>query len=157
MELNQHQRDFVDDFGASWDQFGGQPLQGRMLALLYIADDSELSASDIVDALGISRGSVSQTTRQLIQLRLIQRISRSGERRDYYRVTPNAWAETARTQRAQIAPFLDLLRRGLNLHNTSPPERRQTLGNSIAFLEDYDQALASFLDNWSPPDDLEHP
>lgn len=157
MKLNEQQREFINDFAAAWDQFGGQQLQGRILALLYVAEDPELGANDIVEALGVSRGSVSQTTRQLIQLRLIQRVSRPGERRDFYRAGANAWAEAARSERARLGPFLDLLQRGLNLHNTSPPERHRPITNAIAFLEDYDEALRSFLEQWSPPDDPENP
>lgn len=153
MNLSAQQHAFIDDFAALWDQVGGKPVQGRVLALLYIANQSELSASDIGDTLGISRGSVSQTTRQLTQIRLIQRVSKPGDRRDWYRVSPNAWSEAARAERSQIAPFLDLMHRGLNLHNTSPPERQRALINSIAFLMDYDAALGSFLESWKPPNE----
>lgn len=155
MTIDAQQREFIDDFVALWDQFGGNSAQGRVLALLYVSEHAELTATDIVEALGISRGSVSQTTRQLVQLRLIQRVSKPGDRRDYYRVDPNAWSEAARAERTRIGPFLNVLQRGLRIHNTSPPERQRPLINSIAFLEDYDAALGAFLDNWKPRRDLE--
>ena len=155
MSLSPEQREFIDDFVALWDQFGGNPAQGRILALLYVSERAELAATDIVEALGISRGSVSQTTRQLVQLRLVQRISKPGDRRDFYRVDPNAWSEAARAERARIGTFLNVLRRGLTVHNTSPPERQRPLINSIAFLEDYDAALGAFLESWKPRKEME--
>lgn len=156
MDLSKQQRDFIDDFANLWERFAANPSQGRVLALLYIADEPELSASDIALALGISRGAVSQHTRQLVLFRIIQRVSRPGDRRDYFRVASNPFGEAAQAERAQIGTFINLFERGLSLHNTSPPERTRALSNSIAFLEDYDAALGSFLERWSPPDDPEH-
>ena len=155
MDLTPQQQDFVDDFAAMWERFGANTAQGRILALLYIADEPVLSATDIAEALGLSRGSVSQHTRQLVRFRIIQRVSKPGERRDYFRVAANPFGEAARSERAQIGTFIDLFQRGLNLHNTSPPHRKRALINSIAFLEDYDAALGAFLDSWKPPTDTE--
>lgn len=157
MELTTRQREFIDDFAALWERSGGNVAQARILALLYIADEPELTATDITGALGISRGTVSQTTRQLIQLRLIQRVSRPGDRRDFYRVVSNPFGSTASSERTQIGAFIDIFRRGLSLHNTSPPERKRALINSIAFLEAYDAALGSFLETWTPPNHPESP
>src|SRR5690606_325029 len=98
MELDPHQRDFIDDFASLWDQLGGVAIQGRMVALLYISDQAELTAPDIAEALGVSRGTVSQVTRELVRMRLIQRVSRPGDRRDYFRVNPNAWYEASRNR-----------------------------------------------------------
>jgi hypothetical protein len=47
------------------------------------------------------------------------------------------------------------MHRGLNLHSTSPPGRQRAFTNSIAFLEDYDAALGSFLESWNPPNESE--
>ena len=40
------------EFAALWDQFGGNPAQGRILALLYVSERAELTVTDIVKALG---------------------------------------------------------------------------------------------------------
>lgn len=122
-----------------------------MLALLYIADAPELTAAEIAATLGISRGSVSQITRQLIQFHMVQRVSHPGDRRDWFRIATNPFGQAARSERAQIGTFLELFRRGLAVHAESPPERQRALANSIRFLEDYDAALGDFLTSWTPP------
>jgi DNA-binding transcriptional regulator GbsR (MarR family) len=155
MELTPQQRQFVDDFASLWERFAASPAQGRVLALLYIADEPELTAADIAETLGISRGSVSQITRQLIMFRIVQRISRPGDRRDWFRVASNPFGEAARAERAQIGTFIDVLRRGLAIHSASPPERQRALSNSIGFLEDYDATLGGFLESWKPRNDSE--
>ena len=155
MEITPPQQQFIDDFASLWERFAINATQGRVLALLYIADAPELTATEIGDALGISRGSVSQITRQLVLFRMIQRVSRPGHRRDYFRVAPNPFGEAARAEQAQIGTFISMFQRGLDLHNTSPPERKRALINSIAFLEEYDAALGSFLKSWKPRNDME--
>lgn len=157
MELTPQQQRFIDDFASLWERFAANPTQGRVIALLYIADAPELTATDIAETLGISRGSVSQVTRQLIMFHLVQRVSHPGDRRDWFRITSNPFGQAARAERAQIGSFIDLFRRGLALHNTSPPERKQALTNSIQFLEDYDAALGAFLETWQPHTESETP
>lgn len=150
MELSPAQQRFVDDFASLWERFAASPAQGRVLALLFIADAPELTAGEIAETLGISRGSVSQITRSLIQLHIVQRVSHPGDRRDWFRVADNPFGQAARAERAQIGTFLNLFRRGLALHAESPPERQHALANSIQFLEDYDAALGHFLERWRP-------
>jgi DNA-binding MarR family transcriptional regulator len=155
MELTPQQQQFVDDFASLWERFGASPSQGRVIALLYIADATELTATDIAETLGISRGSVSQITRQLIMFHFIQRVSHPGDRRDWFRIAANPFGQAARAERAQIGTFLALFRSGLALHSTSPPERQRAFVNSIQFLEDYDAALGDFLESWQPATESE--
>lgn len=157
MELSVDHRQFIDDFAAQWERVGANLAQGRVLALLYVVPQSEATATDIAETLGISRGAVSQITRQLIQLRMAQRVARPGDRRDWFRISPNPFGEASRSERAQIQVFIALFQRGLVLHNTSPPEQNRALTNSIAFLQAYDAALGAFLDSWNPPANSETP
>lgn len=155
MELDPHQRDFIDDFASLWDQLGGVAIQGRMVALLYISDQAELTAPDIAEALGVSRGTVSQVTRELVRMRLIQRVSRPGDRRDYFRVNPNAWYEASRSRLVESTSFLELLHRGIRVRVAGSPEGSRALVNAARFLEDYSAAMAEFLRTWKPPNDVE--
>jgi DNA-binding transcriptional regulator GbsR (MarR family) len=157
VDLTRDQWQFIDDFAAQWERVGANVTQGRVLALLYVAPQGEMTASDLVETLGISRGAVSQITRQLIQLRMVQRVSRAGDRRDWFRVAPNPFGEAARSERAQIQTFIDLFRRGLQIHAASPPEHTRALTNSIAFLQAYEAALGTFLASWRAPDEPEPP
>ena len=150
MQLAPRQREFIDDFAALWDQLGGVSIQGRVLALLYIAEMDELTAPDIVAALGVSRGTVSQVTRDLIRMRLIQRVSRSGDRRDYFRVNPNAWHEASRSRLAESTALLEILNRGIHIRGDDSPQSRRALINASNFLEDYSAAMAEFLRTWKP-------
>jgi DNA-binding transcriptional regulator GbsR (MarR family) len=156
-ELPRDQWHFIDDFAAQWERVGANVTQGRVLPLIYLAPQGKVTATDPVETLGVSRGAVSQITRQLIQLRMVQRVSRAGDRRDWFRIAPNLFGEAARAERGQIQTFIELLRRGLEMHATSPPEHQRALTNSIAFLQASEAALGTFLGSWRAPDQPEIP
>src|SRR5690606_31921776 len=101
------------------------------------------------------RGTVSQVTRELVRMRLIQRVSRPGDRRDYFRVNPNAWYEASRNRLVESTSFLELLHRGIRVRVAGSPEGSRALVNAARFLEDYSAAMAEFLRTWKPPNDVE--
>jgi DNA-binding transcriptional regulator GbsR (MarR family) len=63
-------------------------------------EDFGLLFAELADMLQASRGSISQATRTLVQTGIIQRVSRPGERRDYFRVRRGTWMELTRQQMA---------------------------------------------------------
>jgi DNA-binding transcriptional regulator GbsR (MarR family) len=71
-------------------------MVGRVFAALMIADPREVSSKELREALGASKVAVSQATRVLEQLGFIRRVSRRGERGDYFRITPGVWDEMMR-------------------------------------------------------------
>src|SRR5215217_2912648 len=88
VSLDEERRRYVEEFGLLFGQFGLSRMLGRVLGVLMISDPPERSAEELAEALGASRGSISQTTRSLIQMGLVQRWSRPGERKHYFRVKP---------------------------------------------------------------------
>ncbi len=96
--MDEERREYIEEFGLLFGQFGLSRMLGRVLGVLMISDPPERSAEELAEALGASRGSISQTTRSLIQMGLVQRWSRPGERRDYFRIKPGAWHEIMRRE-----------------------------------------------------------
>ena len=78
--LDEERSRYVEEFGLLFGQFGLSRMFGRVLGVLMISDPPERSAEELAEELGASRGSISQTTRSLIQMSLVQRWSRPGER-----------------------------------------------------------------------------
>ena len=69
--LDEERRSYVEEFGLLFGQFGLSRMLGRVLGELMISDPPERSAGELAEALGASRGSISQTTRSLIQMGLV--------------------------------------------------------------------------------------
>src|ERR671917_677141 len=117
--LDEERGRYVEEFGLLFGQFGLSRMLGRVLGVLMISDPPERSAEELAEELGASRGSISQTTRSLIQMSLVQRRSRPGERKDYFRIKPGAWHEIMRREMDSLCHFREMAERGLKLMGSS--------------------------------------
>lgn len=93
MKATNAQLDYVEYVGRFWEEFGQPRTAGRILGWLMICEPPEQSSSDLVEALRVSAGSVSTTTRQLIQLGIADRVTYPGDRASYFRLHEHVWIE----------------------------------------------------------------
>lgn len=91
---------------------------GRVFALL-IYDGGAVAFGSLAEMLKISRASVSSSVRLLEERGLVRRVSRRGERQDFFEVAPNAFgallaatAARATAARAEVATTLGELPEG---------------------------------------------
>jgi DNA-binding transcriptional regulator GbsR (MarR family) len=78
--------------GARLCQILGLPKStGQIYGLLFLATNP-LALVQIAESLGISKGSASTGTRQLLSFRIVRQVWVQGERRDYYEVDPDVGA-----------------------------------------------------------------
>ena len=111
----------------------------------------EHSAEELADLLRASRGSISSATRTLVQTGLVQRVSRPGERRDYFRVKPGAWNELMRERMAQVYALREMAERGLNVldaGDSGEPEARRGLEEMRDFYAYWERELPAVLERW---------
>jgi DNA-binding transcriptional regulator GbsR (MarR family) len=146
--LDEERKRYVEDFGLFFDQFGLGRMLGRVLGLLLLSDPPERSAAELADELQASRGSMSQATRSLVRLGLVQRISRPGERRDYFRVRPGAWHELMRQEMSSITMFRRMAERGLEIQGAAGPEARLGLEEMRDFYAYWERELPAVLERW---------
>lgn len=69
-------------------------IAGRIFALLMVSEEP-LSQADIKARLAVSEGSVSEGTRSLETLGMIERVQYPKVRRDYFQIHPQAWVNCA--------------------------------------------------------------
>ena len=74
--------------GLVWEQEGIPRIAGRIFGFLLLQEDP-CSLDDMAAALEVSKASISTDARRLEQLQLIERVSRPGDRRDYYAIAPD--------------------------------------------------------------------
>jgi DNA-binding MarR family transcriptional regulator len=146
--LDEERRKYVEEFGLLFGQFGLSRMLGRVLGALMISDPPERSAEELAEELGASRGSISQTTRSLIQMSLVQRWSRPGERRDYFRIKPGAWHEIMRREMEALGGFRETAERGLELLDSEDPAARSSLEEMRDFYAYWEKEMPAVLERW---------
>lgn len=82
---------FVERVGLAAEADGFTRIAGRMFGYLLLSADPR-SLDDLVDALGVSKASVSTDARRLLQRGVLERVGRPGDRRDYYQIAPDFFA-----------------------------------------------------------------
>lgn len=77
--------DFIESVGVLWESDGLPRIAGRIFGYLIVQSEPS-SLDELAAGLGVSKASISTDARRLEQLGLITRISRPGDRRDYYTI-----------------------------------------------------------------------
>lgn len=116
-----------------------------MFALLLSAGSS-LSFSEIADRLQVSRGGVSTNVRLLEEMGMIERVSRPGDRQDYFQFPADAWQrqlerQIARERKSRVCVEA-LLQDGSNL----APAARQRLDYMVELLKGSERRNRKALD-----------
>jgi DNA-binding transcriptional regulator GbsR (MarR family) len=115
-------KDFVERFAVAQEGDGLPRIAGRIFGLL-LTGESELSLDDLAEELGASKGSASVNTRLLEQRGYIERISRPGDRRDYYRIMPDFFERTMEQRLARWHRLHEAMNYGLAAQDLSPAVR----------------------------------
>jgi DNA-binding transcriptional regulator GbsR (MarR family) len=103
--------EFVERVGRFFEGDAAPRTSGRMMGLLLL-EPEELSIDEIADALRVSRASVSTNARQLESFGVVERVSRLGDRRDFYRIAPDLERTLLRHRMERLARVGELLEAG---------------------------------------------
>lgn len=148
LEMTEEQLSFVEELGVVFEQSGAAPMLGRVYGALLISPVKEMTAEDFATILHASRGSISQATRQLVDMGMLRRTHKLGSRKDYFQLAPGGWAELSR-QRFQKADVMsDIFRRGLETTPEPSPEARAHLEENLLFLEYWQEMFDQFFIDW---------
>jgi MarR family len=85
-------RQFAEDFGVVGERVGMPRMTARLLGWMLICDPPRQSMTDLVRALGVSRASVSISTRLLQASGLLRRVGEPGARGYHFELDPAFFA-----------------------------------------------------------------
>lgn len=129
---------FVEMVGRLWESWGQPRTAGRMLGWLMICDPPEQSSADLGEALDASAGSVSTTTRQLMQIGLVDRVTFPGDRASYFRLHEHAWIQVMQARLEGIRGLHELALAAKPL----TPRHRADRVTDLRFITEF------MLDEW---------
>lgn len=93
--------EFVERLGLVAQADGLPRIAGRVMGFLVI-HGGPFSFAELAVRLKVSRGSISTNTRLLENLGVIERVTRPGERQDYFQIRPNPYVELIRGLRGRL-------------------------------------------------------
>lgn len=125
--------EFIESVGIIAQNDGLTRIAGRMLALILTEGDA-ISFSDLAVRLQVSRGSISTNGKMLENLGAIERISKPGERQDYFRPSRQPFANMIRARCAREQQAHDMI---ADLRDELPGEMNQAKAGMQTLLDYY--------------------
>lgn len=92
----------MERFATYWAGTGASRIEGLIAGYLLIDESDGVSPGELVDALGISAGSVSTYTRALVDRGFVRRVRRPGDRSHYFVMDTDVWAGFLAAEQAYI-------------------------------------------------------
>jgi DNA-binding transcriptional regulator GbsR (MarR family) len=107
--------DFVERFAAAMVASGMPRMASRVFAFLLSQEDGSATSADLAAALQASPAAISGAVRYLIQLHLVTKSHRPGERRDVYRLLSDHWYEMVGNRDHELQQWARLSREGVDV------------------------------------------
>lgn len=142
---------FVERMGQLFEAEAGPRIAGRLFGLLLLTPGA-LSLDEIAEQLHVSKASVSANARLLEGFHVISRVTRPGDRRDYYEVSEDTQRRMIEMRLARLLEMKEAFEQGLGTEAAEEDAVRERLAlfhrsfemmtETIRRLRD-DSALAS--------------
>ena len=84
VQLTQEQRELIERMGVFYEQHGIPPMEGRIMSLLIVCDEPELTFDQIRELLGISKSTTSSALNMLLLTQRVIYKTRPGDRKRYF-------------------------------------------------------------------------
>ncbi len=140
---------FTERMGQLLEAEGMPRIAGRIFGLLLLQDDAR-SLDELATALGVSKASVSTNARNLAGQNVVEHVTRPGDRRDYYRVTPNLFSRMMEQRLSRWRRFADAVgegRRSVPLHHPAVRARLAEYEAAYAYMAG---VIGTALGRWEP-------
>jgi DNA-binding transcriptional regulator GbsR (MarR family) len=126
----------------------GMPrMPARVMMALVGSPDDGYTAAELAERLGVSAAAVSGAVRYLISMRLIQRLSRPGDRRDRYDLVDDAWGGMITSNSPLYAALATQMDRIAD-ENAEAPVSVARAREIADFLRYLTQRMPQLVDEW---------
>ena len=148
MVLTEKQKVLIEKIGIVTEREGMQPAAARIIGLLYVADNPELTFDEILNALRISKSAASNALNLLLQTGRIEYTTFSGDRKRYFRLKVSDWREGFSKKMEDMTSFSQLLKEVLKERNPETKEFNKSLGELADFMSYVNTQMPGLLENW---------
>lgn len=107
--MRAEEQEFIERWSRILATEGLPPVAGRLWAWLLVCEPPDQTVDEIAAAIGASRGAISGAVRMLEPSGLIIRSKRPGDRREYWRTSPDAVIHNLEAKERQTRPSLQAL------------------------------------------------
>ena len=109
---------YLERWATLFESFGAPPMFGRLTGWLLVCEPPEQTPRDIAEGVSVSLSSVSSAMKMLLQVGMVERWRKPGERSTYYHLRPESWGLILERRLGAIRAMRHLAQEGLELKGT---------------------------------------
>jgi DNA-binding transcriptional regulator GbsR (MarR family) len=109
MNLSEKQRELIERIGVFHEHKGMQPLVGRIIGLMLVHEDAEVTFEEIVEDLGVSKSAVSNALNFLQAKERIVYHTKPGDRKRYFKLKIQNWSDELEREILDITKFKEFI------------------------------------------------
>ncbi|AMM52919.1 hypothetical protein TH61_12390 [Rufibacter sp. DG15C] len=148
LKLSPEQKQLIEKIGIYHEQQGFPPVTGRIMGLLFVSEKPYLTFEEIIETLNISKSATSNALNLLLQMRLIEYTTFSGDRKRYFSALLDNWNQEVVNKMNSILAFSKLLRQANDLRGDANPDMNQKVLDRIEFMEFLSSQVPMLLEKW---------
>lgn len=138
---------FIEGMGRHFEADGVPRIGGRLYAYLLLQDEP-CSLGQLSDALSVSKASISTNARLLVQWGLVERVTRPGDRRDFYAPAADL-ARTLEIRLQRVRETTALFRAGAGSVPEDRPGAAHRLERMARFHAEAARLMEDLLRTWT--------
>lgn len=148
LPLTNEQRDLIERIGVLHEQAHLRPAEGRILGLLIVASEPELTFDEIREALDLSKSATSNALHKLQTIGTVVYRTHPGDRKRYFRKSYENWERAFVDRGVKYLEIRHLLAEALEHRDPEIDETRESLESMIDFLEMLEESMVDAYDRW---------
>jgi len=149
MKLSEAKQQFISSWGAFGTHWGINRTMAQIHALLMVSPDP-LTQDDVMEELNISRGNVNMNMRDLISWGLVERMIRSGERREYFTAEKDIWKVATQIirerKKRELDPMMKLLAQLENIEGDKKDKNIKQFMDTVSGIRKFGKQADQLLD-----------
>ena len=123
---------FIEQMGLYAQGDGVARIAGRLFGY-FIVHGGPVSFADLAQALQVSRASVSTNARTLVAIGMIERVTRPGDRQDYYQLAESPFLRMIETYIARMRAMQEILQQA----DRTIPQNMAATHRRLAQMSDF--------------------
>lgn len=132
--LRKEQVELIEELAHANEQMGMQPAWAKIMALLTVSDDTELTFDQIQETLDLSKSAVSQALKQLELLKRISYKTRIGDRKRYFHLKLSDSKTHMIELFSALGNLIEVNKKVLAKRTAKTKEFNKNLGEQIGFI-----------------------
>jgi DNA-binding transcriptional regulator GbsR (MarR family) len=139
---------FVEEVSLIFEEQGHSRISGQILGWLHVCKPAEQSFKDLVEHLNVSKASISNMTRMLMQAGFIEKVRMPGERQTYFKLVDHAWCKVMEQHLENMKKLRDIsasYRSELNREGEGEIERLNDMHDFYEFItENFPESIEAY-------------